>query len=422
MKTIIEILVDNSNSMGNCEGLFENYKDYLLPDGSTRMELAKKILLLDILPTIDFASEITLSLFHSREHKEKDREIIQPIIYNGNNIDQLKDEVKGIEIPHKTGGTPITDAVINCIERLKRHPDSDRKLIMLTDGEETGEKDYKTATKEALELSGIKCNIFIIGISLKSEARKKAESLVKDTDGEYFHIESSGYERSTIQKKLVALRSALIVDTVNKLVENKELTETKEPSNEVKATDSKIDMLERNVNENRQLLNLISKQVSLIQSTITTQFIEEDADDENLIITENSEFNEKVRSASESFLFDSLKEKFGSRLEWMNADCESGESFDFRVIDNLDGSVEYYIECKGSSGDERVFFMTKAEWSLFLEKRNNYQLYFIANALSKPKVIKIDNLMDCILKEKVVPYPLRNRRLKAERILFTIVE
>lgn len=66
--------------------------------------------------------------------------------------------------------------------------------------------------------------------------------------------------------------------------------------------------------------------------------------------------------------------------------------------------------------------MTKKEWSLFLKNSTKYQIYFITDALQNPKATKIDNLMDCILSEKVVPYPLRNRKQKAERIIFTIME
>src|SRR5690554_4149080 len=99
MRTVIEILIDNSNSMGNCKGLFENYQDYLMPDGTTRMELAKKILVTEIIPTIDFASEIIVSLFHSHELKDKPRQIIQPIVYKGNNIEELKSKINTIAIP-----------------------------------------------------------------------------------------------------------------------------------------------------------------------------------------------------------------------------------------------------------------------------------------------------------------------------------
>jgi hypothetical protein len=424
MNTIIEILIDNSNSMGNCKGIFENYKDYLLPDGSTRMELAKKILLSEIIPTIDYASNITVSLFHSLEYKEKPREIVQPILHEGKNDEQLKNAIKEIVIPHKTGGTPITDALLNCIDRLKIYPDSDRKIILITDGEETGKKDYKIATKNAIKLSGISCNIFIVGISLKAEARVKAESLVKETNGEYFHLETSNYNKATIQNKLIPLKSALIVDTVNKI----STVKIEEPKKEVKNTitentsTKKIIALEQNVSDNNKLLNLISKQVSLIQSGISKQNEEDDFDDENLIVKENSELNEKVGKASETYLFGLLKEKFGKRIQWMNENGESGNSYDFKVLDSIDDSIEYYIECKGTLGKEKVFYLTKNEWSLFLKNTSKYQIYFISDALQNPKVTKIDNLMNWILTEKVVPYPLRNRKQKAERIIFTITE
>ena len=424
MNTVIEILIDNSNSMGDCKGVLENYKEYLLPDGSTRMELAQKILLSEIIPTIDYASNITVSLFHSLEYKEKPREIVQPILHKGKNDEQLKNAIKGIIIPHKTGGTPITDALLNCIERLKNYPNSDRKIILITDGEETGKKDYKIATKNAIKLSGISCNIFIVGISLKAEARVKAESLVKETNGEYFHLETSNYNKATIQNKLIPLKSALIIDTVNKISTVK-IEEPKKDVNNAKTENTSIEKiiaLEQNVSDNNKLLNLISKQVSLIQSGISKQNEDDDYDDENLIVKENSELNEKVGKASETYLFELLKEKFGKRIQWMNENGESGNSYDFKVLDSIDDSIEYYIECKGTLGKEKVFYLTKNEWSLFLKNTSKYQIYFITDALQSPKVIKIDNLMNWILTEKVVPYPLRNRKQKAERIIFTITE
>ena len=421
---MIEILIDNSNSMGDCKGVLENYKDYLLPDGTTRMELAKKILLADIIPTIDYSSNITVSLFHSLEFTEKPREVIQPIIHNGKNDEKLKTAINGIVIPHKTGGTPITDALLNCINRLKSFPNSDRKIILITDGEETGEKDYKIAAKNAIKISGIYCNIFIIGISLNPEARIKAESLVKETNGEYFHLETSNYNKATIQNKLIPLKSALIVNTVNKISSIKKEEPIKENiiiSHE-KSTTEKITALEQNVSDNNKLLHLISKQVSLIQSGIYKKDEIDDFDDENVIVKENIELNEQVRKASEAYLFELLKKKFGERLHWLNEKGESGESYDFKVLDSFDNSVEYYIECKATIGREKVFYMTKKEWSLFLKNSTKYQIYFITDALQNPKATKIDNLMDCILSEKVVPYPLRNRKQKAERIIFTIME
>jgi hypothetical protein len=104
----------------------------------------------------------------------------------------------------------------------------------------------------------------------------------------------------------------------------------------------------------------------------------------------------------------------------MNENGESGNSYDFKVLDSIDNTIEYYIECKGTIGKEKIFYMTKNEWSLFLKNNSKYQLYFITDALQNPKIIKINNLMNWILTEKVVPYTLRNRKQKAERIIFTI--
>jgi hypothetical protein len=422
MNTVIEILIDNSNSMGDCKGVLANYKDFLLPDGSTRMELAKKILLSEIIPTIDYASNITVSLFHSLEFTNKPREIVQPILHKGKSNEQLKTAIKGIVIPHKTGGTPITDALLNCINRLKNYPNSDRKIIILTDGEETGKKDYKIAAKKAITISGISCNIFIVGILLKPEARVKAEALVKETNGEYFHLETSNYNKITIQNKLIPLKSALIVDSVNKIssTQNKEQIKEIDKIHKESTSTEKFIALEQNVSNNNKLLNLISKQISLIQSGISKQNEDDDFDDENLIVRENSELNEKVGKASETYLFGLLKEKFGKRIQWMNENGESGNSYDFKVLDSIDNTIEYYIECKGTIGKEKIFYMTKNEWSLFLKNNSKYQLYFITDALQNPKIIKINNLMNWILTEKVVPYTLRNRKQKAERIIFTI--
>ena len=97
--------------------------------------------------------------------------------------------------------------------------------------------------------------------------------------------------------------------------------------------------------------------------------------------------NEQVRAASETHLNEILKLKFGERLKWLNEFGEKSEDHDFKVLDNFDDSIEYYIECKGSKIKEKVFYLTKREWSLFLSNSKNYQLYFISNALHKPQII-----------------------------------
>lgn len=103
---------------------------------------------------------------------------------------------------------------------------------------------------------------------------------------------------------------------------------------------------------------------------------------------------------------------------------ENGESFeecDFQINDT-NGEVEYYIECKATKNKKRQFLMTSKEWNLFLKKSKNYQIYFISEVLTKPIILKIDNLLDWILNGRIVPYSNHNFPLKAERIFLTILK
>ena len=173
--------------------------------------------------------------------------------------------------------------------------------------------------------------------------------------------------------------------------------------------------------QNSQQNKLILKKLEHI-SVDLDQVRSKDSDDETVTITENVEVNEKVRLASEILLFAKLKQNFGERVKWMNEEKENGNSYDFEVKDSIDNSIEYFIECKASKNSEKVFLMTKYEWLFFLANSKNYQLYFISDALSStPEVTKIDNFMDWLRRGKVVPFSNTNRKLKAERIAFTIL-
>lgn len=383
MDTFIEILVDNSNSMGIPKGLTRDSQgtlreptSYLLPDGTTRMQLAKNILLKEVISTIDYASNIKVSLFHSLVNKGEFPKLIQPIIYDGRNINKIKEAINSIEIPFDTGGTPITDALLCCINRLKKYHNSDRKIILITDGEETGEKDYKLAAEEVLDDLGINCKIFVVGIFLNQKARDKAESLAEYTKGEYYHLETTDYNESRIQSKLASLKNTIITDTVNKISKNQQDISTKKEelkqSNE--SNESQDTELKMSVSENSKLLSLLSKQVSILHSELIKQVGNDDNDD--FIIKEDSELNEKIRLASESYLFDILKKKYKSQVEWLNSSGESGKPFDFKIIDSIDNSIEYYIECKGTIGNEKVFYLTKSEWSLFLQNHSKIPSLF----------------------------------------------
>ncbi len=77
---------------------------------------------------------------------------------------------------------------------------------------------------------------------------------------------------------------------------------------------------------------------------------------------------------------------------------------------------------QGFNAFRKGFSYDKERMVVFLEHKNKYQVYFISNALSNPQSIKIDNLMDHIISGHVIPFSSKNIRLKAERIIFTILK
>jgi hypothetical protein len=472
MKTIIEILIDNSRSMGPFQ-VESNNGAYLLPDKSTRMSLARSILKSEFIPTFDYASKIALRTFHSND--KKNNELVIDTLYDTHfDVSSLQERIDEIADPIDTGGTPITEALTYSIKKLANYEDYDRKIILVTDGEETGDGDYRKAANDALTLYGIPCNIFVVGIALTESAEVKAKMLAFDTKGEYVSLKSKVYTKESLDKILRPFKTAVISKSIENtlapievkkssvqkiatpsvakpsslVVESKEEIIDKEPSNENgsidisnlsdetkknedRKTDSTLDSdqfnkLDTKIDKNNSVISLMSKQLVSINKELTDikTSINKASEDksEMLSVEENSELNERVRLASESFLNSQLEEKYGDRLNWLNKEGESGESYDFEVLDTFDDTTEYYIECKGSMNHVKVFYMTKSEWALFLDNTKNYQLYFISNALSNPQITKIDNFKEWLMTGKVVPYLNNNFGLKAQRIPFTILK
>lgn len=432
METIIEILVDNSNSMGPWKVELGNNK-YLLPDGGTRMELAKKILLEVIIPELDYADKIAIRKFHSVTiNNEKNQLVITPVYKGLFNKSIIFSKINDIEIPFNTGGTPITAAVKSSIEELAKSPTADRKIILITDGHENLRGDYKQTIEDVLRQHGNPCNIFIVGIAQDAAAEEKSKGLALSTGGSYFNLKAKVYDKSSLR---TALRSVFF-NAINSSIQNiaSELSNTipvitKEPKTnkqEVKTTkteDKKEGVIfSEIIQKNVMAFNLLSKQLLNIAEAIDNLKKVDNSVDEEISITENPELNESIRLASESYLFDKLKDKFGSRVKWLNETQEGGLSHDFEVLDTLDYSIEYYIECKASTSLDKVFYMTKGEWCFFLENKSKYQVYFISNALSKPQFTKIDNLWEWIMVGNIVPWSNKDILLKAERIIFRILK
>lgn len=431
MDTLIEILIDNSNSMGPFEAEKGN-KTYLLPDGSTRMELAKKILVEELIPKLDYAHKIAIRRFHSVTKADKSSEPLIDTIYSGT-LDKttIIDKINSIEIPINTGGTPITAAVKYSIDELAKSPNADRKIILFTDGQETDGGDYKKTAEEALKQLGIPCNIYIVGISQDKEAEEKSKSLATSTGGTYTNLKAKVYDMPTLQTALRPVYFKAVNASLQNITAEKPKpviqTAPAQQQNIQAAdlsttTEAKLETIYSEVLEkNTTAFNLISKQLSTITEAIEGLRNTTNEDDE-IDVTENAELNERIRVASESFLHNKLKDKFGDRVKWLNETKESGTSYDFEVIDPIDNGKEYFIECKASMYADKVFLMTQSEWLFFLQNKSKYQIFFVSSALTNPQLTKIDNLMDWIIEGKVIPISTKNIKLKADRIIFTIME
>lgn len=136
-------------------------------------------------------------------------------------------------------------------------------------------------------------------------------------------------------------------------------------------------------------------------------------------VIEDAELNENIRLISEKYLFEVLQSKYPNRVKWLNENGEGNSDHDFEILED-NGTVEYYIECKGTPKQKTTFFVTKNEWNLFLNNTRNYQIYFIQNVFSTPSHIFINNVLDWLLKGKLLPYLKTRDIVKEYRVFLTI--
>lgn len=407
MKTITVLLIDLSGSMRD------------------KIDKAKRILKEELIPTIDFSDKIGVSSFWSIKK--------QPIVNKDHSIsitnkEQIEETINNLN--YKQAGTPIAAAIKNTVQSLSEYRAFNKRIVLVTDGQETDGGDYELESQNARK-DGIECEIHVVGINLDKKAQEKAEKISSLSGGSFSTVtlsSKSPYNQVVIKDSLANFRtsinsttkeSSIITTQSPKKTNNEEQVKDTEISTEFKTQkEENFTNIESQVEKNTKTLNLLNNKLDeitkLIKSSITYK-------EENVIIHENKEFNDKIGRESEKYIFKKLKEKYGERVKWLNQKEETYSNHDFEIID-IDNTIEYYIESKGTVGKENHFLITKDEWILFLNNTKNYQLYFVKDALSNPTIIKIDNLLDWILKGKIVPYSLSNIKLKSERIIMTILE
>lgn len=125
MQTITQILVDYSGSMEH------------------KIEFAKRLIIEEVIPALDFSYKIGVKTFYSSDRKPNFIEVLPLNIVNREDLDSA---IKNIGKPN--GGTPIAAAIKNSFDELSEYPAYDKRIILITDGQETDGGDYEAEAKK----------------------------------------------------------------------------------------------------------------------------------------------------------------------------------------------------------------------------------------------------------------------------------
>lgn len=251
----------------------------------------------------------------------------------------------------------------------------DRKIILLTDGEENGGGNYLIAAKNINSMPGISCKIFIIGLALEETIEQDTKSIAT---GGFINIKSKDVIEKDIKKIFEPLRIAVLTNAIANL----------------------------NLIINKEREQRATQLISSSELDSTTLTIDE-------------EYSEQIRLISESYIYNILCEKYGkSSVKWLNQVSESNYPYDFQILD----SANKFIEVKGTIHEKPTFYLTANEWNFFLENREHYEVYRVTNCHDDKQIeyLHIPNLLSSLLSKEIVPYLLAPEILKEERVHLTI--
>lgn len=203
MKTVIEILIDISGSMGSP----------LPPENKRKIDLAKEILIDKILPLINYSDSVGIRLFGGK----------CGIIGQAENIpnasfQRLKDFVLH-QIPEPNGDTPLALAIRTAVDNLKQERNADKIIYCITDGGETCGGDIIVEADYAAR-NDIKCRIDIIAIGeLDEKAKEQFAYITHKTGGKNINIGRKGTNKKVIEKELSPLNE-IGIDEIVDLIDN----------------------------------------------------------------------------------------------------------------------------------------------------------------------------------------------------------
>lgn len=402
METVTEILIDFSGSM------------------KEKMALTKSTLLKIVIPKLDFSAKIGVKTFSSLGIKLI---INQVLPLNLVNLEQLSNTVNLLGIPE--GGTPLAMAIRESVITLSEFSANDKMLVVVTDGEETEGGNPEIEIQNA-KSKGIDLQIHFIVIGQNDKTRLLAESLNKITNCSFSSIPfvqgSTTYNESTIKTHLANFFNSIsdrpFIQTPPIINQQSIQIQNVDPSNNLKVEDETkevLSLLEYAPADFQRIFDNLEEIKQQIKELKREKTEVPDYDEDQII-------NEQISKKSEEYLFCLLKKKYPERVNWLNEEGENYADHDFEIFDQTDKSIEYFIECKGAAQNRRTFFLTKKEWWLFLNHTKNYQIYFVRNAFGNPSHIFIDNLLDWVLKGKIVPLLLERAVVKEDRVYLTISE
>lgn len=405
METVTEFVIDLSGSM------------------EQKISLTKQMMLSDIIPSLDYSSRIGIKSFSAIQGHPP---VIQELPLSIVDKDAIVAAVNKLKVKQK-GGTPISEAIRQSVATLKEYSASKKKIILVTDGEEDKGGDYVAECKKA-QTEGINCEIHVVGIGLNPQAQAKAQEISKLTHGTYSNIaftNGSSYNQTSIKSSLSSfftsnskpaptpIPTPQPVNNVTSIPTPQPVAEKKVDTNEPEQTKGSIS---EGSTEKDDVLKMLVQEIKEIREVIKRLRTEKQEIPE---VVEDAELNESIRLISEKYLFEVLKLKYPNRVKWLNENGESNSNHDFEILED-DGTVEYYIECKGTAKQKTTFFVTKNEWKLFLNNTRNYQLYFVQNVFTSPSHVFISNVLDWLLKGKLLPYLKTRDIIKEERVFLTI--
>ena len=447
MQTVTQILVDFSGSMKG------------------KLEFAKRLLLEEVIPTLDYSAKIGVKTFRSENKLLKITETLPLSIVDK---EQLTTAISGINSPD--GGTPIAAAIRDSLTALKRYPAFDKRIILVTDGEENEGGDYEAEARSAGE-QGIHCQIHIIGIGLNAPQEKKAISISSLTKGSTCNIPYSKdavYDQPKVQTSLTGFKNALKRETnptytgaslsSNRLQQPSTPSYNSSPSSGVapqhptspikspitvspskppsdlttvsqeenKTADKKEETLSVKYSIEKES-NPVSVFESGLLSSVLNSVLQRMEDLSNEVKElklelknsreEKSSSQEQIKyrkTAANELVSSLLTKRYGDRVESLQ---EAQSDQIFKVLFEENGPVEYYVLSKISI--DGAFYLNKEEWRLFLNNTKNTQVYLQLPDGSQPQYVLIDNLLDWLLRGKVVPYLTKDINVEAGNVYFS---